>query len=651
MLQKAGSVLKRLLLLIGLIVLIIAFAATLALAQSTPSPTPPGSYLLVENVFVRGGPGEFYIAVGSLNAGELLRPVSRNVAGNWVLIIYGRGYGWILRDLAVWNVDIDALPIIDEADLTPSPFPGLITATPFIPTPTPAGNYVLVNANSALIRSGSGRTYSRLGQLLPGAPVEPLGRSADTEWILIRFQPVPLGFSRIQFGWIAADLVFWIDDLQALPLLSEDNLTPTATFTPSATSTITLTPTETPTSSATSTPTPTFTATATFTPSATFTETSTSTLTSTVTPTPTITATATPTATFTETPSPTPTLTATVTTTATEIPTEKPPDTAVPPTLTTVPTETVPPMLPTVTPTPTELPTMTAVPATSTLLPTETSTLTLTPILPTITETSTVTATLTTTPTHTALPPTPTATEIPTMTPLPPTMTEAAAPVIIPSATLQPATVTATELPPTLTATSVILSETPIPPTFTPIAIVPEQTATSETTEIAGIGEVAPTDVPPLNPVTSPDNGSSEGSRIPLEAIIGGIGVALILIYVGLYLRGLAAAERYAKGFVVEQCPVCHRGELSVEVRMERVLGIPRARHTVRCDSCRSVLRETSPRWWRYAVDRLENPAMFDRFNGREVDESTLKTLTEEPIRPGKIKPLTPPSFVEGGDE
>jgi hypothetical protein len=125
---------------------------------------------------------------------------------------------------------------------------------------------------------------------------------------------------------------------------------------------------------------------------------------------------------------------------------------------------------------------------------------------------------------------------------------------------------------------------------------------------------------------------------------------AVVLGYVGLYMRGIAAAERYSGGFVVERCPVCRRGRLTVESRVDRVIGIPRIRRTVRCSECRSVLRETGTRRWRYAVDRIENEAVFDRYNGREIDDAALKSLAEQPLVPGAPHPrppVMPPSFVD----
>jgi hypothetical protein len=62
-----------------------------------------------------------------------------------------------------------------------------------------------------------------------------------------------------------------------------------------------------------------------------------------------------------------------------------------------------------------------------------------------------------------------------------------------------------------------------------------------------------------------------------------------------------------------------------VDPRTTRILGIPRIDFTVRCDECRSVLREVGDGEWRYAVDPLENTEMFERMNNRVVNDEQLK--------------------------
>lgn len=247
----------------------------------------------------------------------------------------------------------------------------------------------------------------------------------------------------------------------------------------------------------------------------------------------------------------------------------------------------------------------------------------------------------------------PTSTDVPPSATHTPSLTQISTPSATHTATTAPSetatststsTATSTETPtesPSLTHTPTQAATN----TFTPTQLTEEAAgviiAATETAEATLVAE------------TSPDDLDDTSAWVPIEAIIGGVGILAVLVYIGLYLRGAAVGERYASGFIIERCPVCQRGNLIVETRQDRVFGIPRIRHTVRCDNCRSVLRETEPRRWRYAVDRLANPAMYERFNGRELSETTLKTLSKIPIAPGDVVsgPVTPPSFVDDESE
>jgi hypothetical protein len=132
--------------------------------------------------------------------------------------------------------------------------------------------------------------------------------------------------------------------------------------------------------------------------------------------------------------------------------------------------------------------------------------------------------------------------------------------------------------------------------------------------------------------------------------VVGGALLVAVLGYVALYWRGLSAGERYTEGFVVEHCPVCKEGHLEVETRQVRVFGIPRPRTTVRCDNCRSVLREVRNGRWRYAVDRAANPALYTQLNGRVVSEDTLRMLEQKappPPPPNVVPPTDAPIFTD----
>ena len=80
-----------------------------------------------------------------------------------------------------------------------------------------------------------------------------------------------------------------------------------------------------------------------------------------------------------------------------------------------------------------------------------------------------------------------------------------------------------------------------------------------------------------------------------------------------------------------------------MEERQSRTFGIPSVRRTIRCDVCRSVLRETGTQRWRYAVDRIENATMYDRFNGRQVSDTDLERLSKTP--PDGARARTSPEF------
>jgi uncharacterized protein YraI len=589
---------RRLLIAVCLLLLTTVLAAAQSEPTSTPTPTltpsitPPVSVVIGLDVFVRGGPGREYIPVGQLELGDNITPLSRNEAADWVLITYNAGFGWVRRDLVFWAENIDNLPVIDEANLTPSPG---VPTTPdltrvFLPTETPVGNWVQVlDAASGYVRAGPGRTYLRLGQLISGDVVEPVGRDAETVWILIRFGD--------GFGWVRRDLVRWVVDLESLPVLSPDSLTPTPSFTPTDTPTITATPTSTSTTTATPT----------------------------VTPSPTLTHT--PTATYTATP--------TATLTPTDLSTVTPTNTAVPPSATY--TSSPAPVTPTAEPaTPTEsaaaqvVPTYTIVPTNTSIPPSATYTSSPTPVPPTATDTF-IPPSATYTSSPTSIPPTATAVVqviAPSITPLPPTQT------------LVPATDTLILVTPTIIPTKPVETSTP-----DPVTVVPTETSAAAVAQV-------PTSAPLATPV--PESTPSGGAGLPVEAIVGGLALLLVLAYIGFFLRGVMAAERYKKGFVVQHCPACDRGNLVVEIKQDRFLGIPRPRRTVRCTECRSVLREVGYRRWRYAVDPMENPALYRHYNGHEIDDATLVEIANQPpsddLPAQPRSPTTRPSFTDDED-
>ena len=466
--------------------------------------------IVEENIlYVRSGPDETFPAVQAVFAGEHLQPFNISESRAWVLIAHPDGTGWIPRAGTQWQIDVETLPVL-AAGITPTPV-ATLTATPFTPTEEPPIGFILLNdgATSAVVRSGPGRGYQMLGELISGELVVPVSRNSDNSWILIRFADEESEFEG--FGWLSRVLVSWSDEtaLLNLPIMLDTgdglSLTPTLTLTPS----------------------------------------------------PTVTASSTPIPTITLTPSHTPTFT--------EIPTE-----------------------------------------TLTHTPSPTST------VPTATETPVATATSTTQPSATATTPAPTLTEtseaedIAAATEQTTSVAQAAA-----GSSTTPES-NATEITITPTETSAPTStNTPV------VTLTPEQTA-----EVPGIS---------VNPIENTDPPSQETD--PIVPIIGGVvGIVVIsiLLYVGLYAQGAASAARYEDGFVIEHCPVCGRGKLYMEGRVDSLFGIPRPKRTVRCNVCRSVLREKGSQRWTYAVDRIENPIIYRSYNGREISDTKLKDLRKQ---------------------
>lgn len=159
--------------------------------------------------------------------------------------------------------------------------------------------------------------------------------------------------------------------------------------------------------------------------------------------------------------------------------------------------------------------------------------------------------------------------------------------------------------------------------------------------------------VTPLPILSEADTRDANGS-LPIELLVGLAAIAAVLGYAGLYWRGLVATERYRSGFVIRRCPVCNQGDLIVETRRERAFGIPFARHIVGCTNCRSVLREAGNRRWRYAVDRMDNPQLYQALNGKILSEDEIRVLAsqaraDEPVQP-KIAPR-PPRFLDDDEQ
>lgn len=197
------------------------------------------------------------------------------------------------------------------------------------------------------------------------------------------------------------------------------------------------------------------------------------------------------------------------------------------------------------------------------------------------------------------LPPTATPTATPTREPL---VGETRAPAIIPVVP-----VTETPLPPTALPTSEPTAE----PTI--VAALPPDNTTNLT---ASVATSSPQDI--LTPELL-------ASLLPV-ALVAGVGVT----YGTFYIAGTRAKSRFDRGFVIQRCPCCGEYELRVKTSTRRIIGIPQARHSVRCETCGSVLRENSDGTWHYTVSAFANAGLHMRFNNKNVDLDTLRLLEND---------------------
>lgn len=99
--------------------------------------------------------------------------------------------------------------------------------------------------------------------------------------------------------------------------------------------------------------------------------------------------------------------------------------------------------------------------------------------------------------------------------------------------------------------------------------------------------------------------------------------VLLLIFYLLVYWRAVRRLDQNDEAFIIDTCLVCG-GELSIESRTTRFLGIPRLRRIVRCQQCRSTLREVSEGRWRYTVDRKANPRLYLQLNGKKLTDDEL---------------------------
>jgi hypothetical protein len=198
---------------------------------------------------------------------------------------------------------------------------------------------------------------------------------------------------------------------------------------------------------------------------------------------------------------------------------------------------------------------------------------------------------------------------------------------------------TATSVLPTITATPILLPQ----PSSTPA---PTMTDTPEPAVVA----LPPATSAPSS-ITAPTLPRISLPRLqpPGPIFWAGSAVFALAIYGLIWIQGWRETHRYSRGFPIKTCPVCQSGRLYLEEHIERPAGIPRMRRSVRCDLCRSVLRQIRPGLWRYTIDPFVNPELAKRYNSRQFTDADLLAFSEEAeeFEPYREAPVTSPPEAE----
>lgn len=223
-------------------------------------------------------------------------------------------------------------------------------------------------------------------------------------------------------------------------------------------------------------------------------------------------------------------------------------------------------------------------------------------------------------------------------------------PTLTPSSTPTPDG-TSTNTPTPTRTESPTETATPSPePTLTATPTEAEAEAAVAPIEPEGDSEVQviPTPVGPQGVLSGLNMSEQTFGLLAVVAAALLLGLVVILAQRGRRRREL---NRYAGGFVLDECPVCQQGHLHLEEIRQRTGGVTTIRRTVRCDRCRSVLRQVQPGRWRYTIDPLVNPELAEAYNGHDFTDAGLAAFAESAQtyapRTPEPEPEASPEFQE----
>lgn len=152
----------------------VAFAPTAAVIiptvtlEPTPAPATPTSppteppptvapttdtsprFTISSGANVRGGPGTNYPIVGGVAAGETVPVSGRSADGQWLVVGFAGGQGWIAAFVGTFNGDLNALPVV-VAEPPPATLPPPTATRPANTAPPPATNTPSVYSSNGVV--------------------------------------------------------------------------------------------------------------------------------------------------------------------------------------------------------------------------------------------------------------------------------------------------------------------------------------------------------------------------------------------------------------------------------------------------------------------------------------------------------------------
>jgi len=203
------------------------------ITPTNPGPNDP-QVQVIQNVYVRSGPGDTYPAYGVAFAGTNGLVLGVSDDGKWWMVRIspeqvGAGYGWVSADW-VTATNTSSVPVVkappSQTPVTlPPPATGAPTAT--------ATDYVN-------LRTGPGTNYPVLGVAAPGATSTILGKSQDGQWWVVT---VPTTLTATGQAWVSASYVI-VSNAANVPVIPAPPAPPTVTPVPPSTGAVIGTATE-----------------------------------------------------------------------------------------------------------------------------------------------------------------------------------------------------------------------------------------------------------------------------------------------------------------------------------------------------------------------------------------------------------------------